>query len=73
MSSNNGDLIMFASMWIITLLLLVIILVAWNNETRDVCEYLCSTYYTNTVDYKKCKEKPLIEMVKDLPREKKCD
>lgn len=73
MSSEKGDIIMFALFWIVTLLFLVIILISWNNETKDVCEYVCSTYYTNTEDYKKCKEKPLIEIVKGLPREKKCD
>lgn len=73
MNSEKVDMIMFASFWVVTLLFLVIILVSWNNETKDVCEYLCSTYYTNTEDYKKCKEKPLIEIVKGLPREKKCD
>lgn len=73
MSSEKGDMIMFASFWVITLIFLVIMLKAWNQETKDVCEYLCSTYYTNTVDYKKCKEKPLIEIVKGLPKEKKCD
>ena len=73
MSSEKVDMIMFASFWVVTLLFLVTILVSWNNETKDVCEYLCSTYYTNTEDYKKCKEKPLIEIVKGLPREKKCN
>ena len=73
MNSEKVDMIMFASFWVVTLLFLVIILVSWNNETKDVCEYLCSTYYTNTEDYKKCKEKPLIEIVKGLPKEKKCD
>ena len=72
MNSEKVDMIMFASFWVVTLLFLVTILVSWNNETKDVCEYLCSTYYTNTEDYKKCKEKPLIEIVKGLPREKKC-
>lgn len=73
MSSEKADTIMFASFWIITLIFLLIMLNAWNQETKDVCEYLCSTYYTNTEDYKKCKEKPLIEIVKGLPSEKKCD
>ena len=73
MSSEKADIMLFASFWIITLIFLVIMLNAWNQETKDVCEYLCSTYYTNTVDYKKCKEKPLIEIVKSLPMEKKCD
>lgn len=73
MSSEKCDTIMFASFWVITLIFLVIILNAWNQETKDVCEYLCSTYYTSTVDYKNCKEKPLIEIVKGLPKEKKCD
>ena len=70
MSSEKIDIAMFASFWLITLIFLVIMLVAWNNETKDVCEYLCSTYYTNTVDYKNCKRKPLIEIVKGLPKEK---
>lgn len=70
MNSEKVDMIMFASFWVVTLLFLVIILVSWNNETKDVCEYLCSTYYTKTVDYKNCKEKPLIEIVKGLPKEK---
>lgn len=73
MSSEKVDMIMFASFWIVTLIFLVIILNVWNQETKDVCEYLCSTYYTSTEDYKKCKEKPLIEIVKGLPKEKKCD
>lgn len=73
MNSENADIILFASLWIITLIFLVIILATWNQETKDACEYLCSTYYTNTEDYKKCKEKPLIEIVKGLPRDKKCD
>lgn len=73
MSSEKADMIMFASFWIVTLIFLVIMLITWNNETKDVCEYLCSTYYTHTEDYKKCKEKPLIKIVKGLPREKKCD
>lgn len=72
MSSEN-DIIVFASFWIITLIFLVIMLLTWSNETKDVCEYLCSTYYTNTVDYKNCKGKPLIEIVKGLPKDKKCD
>ena len=62
------DMILFASFWVITLIFLVIILNDWNQETNNVCEYLCSTYYTSTEDYKKCKEKPLIEIVKSLPR-----
>lgn len=71
MSSEKADIVMFALFWVITLIFLVIMLVAWNNETKDVCEYLCSTYYTNTVDYKNCKEKPLLEIVKGLPKEVK--
>ena len=70
MSSEKVDMAMFASFWIITLIFLLIML-TWNQETKDVCEYLCSTYYTNTEDYKKCKEKPLIEIVKGLPKEVK--
>lgn len=73
MNSENADIMLFASLWIITLIFLVIILATWNQETKDACEYLCSTYYTNTEDYKKCKEKPLIEIVKGLPKEKKSD
>ena len=73
MDSEKVDIAMFASFWVITLIFLVIMLVSWNNETKDVCEYLCSTYYTNTEDYKNCKGKPLIEIVKGLPKEKKCD
>lgn len=69
--SSEKDIIVFASFWIITLIFLVIMLLTWSNETKDVCEYLCSTYYTNTVDYKNCKGKPLIEIVKSLPMEKK--
>ena len=71
MSSEKVDMAMFALFWIITLIFLLIMLRVWNNETKDVCEYLCSTYYTNTEDYKKCKEKPLIEIVKGLPKEVK--
>lgn len=71
--SYEKDIIIFASFWIITLIFLVIMLLTWSNETKDVCEYLCSTYYTSTVDYKNCKEKPLIEIVKGLPKEKKCN
>lgn len=71
MSSEKVDTIIFALFWVVTLMLLLIIITTWNNETKDVCEYLCSTYYTNTEDYKKCKEKPLIEIVKGLPREVK--
>lgn len=71
MSSETADTIMFASFWIITLIFLLIMLNAWNQETKDVCEYLCSTYYTNTEDYKKCKEKPLIEIAKGLPKKVK--
>lgn len=70
MSSEKCDIIIFASFWVVTLIFLVIMLLAWNQEAKDVCEYLCSTYYTNTVDYKNCKEKPLIEIVKSLPKEK---
>ena len=70
MSSENVDIMIFASLWILTLFFLVLIMLTWNQETKDVCEYLCSTYYTNTEDYKKCKEKPLTEIVKNLPREK---
>lgn len=73
MSSEKADIFIFASFWVITLIFLVIMLNAWNQETKDVCEYLCSTYYTNTVDYKNCKEKPLMEIVKGLPKENKCD
>ena len=71
MSSEKIDMIMFASFWVVTVILLLIMLNAWNQETKDVCEYLCSTYYTNTEDYKNCKEKPLIEIVKGLPKEVK--
>ena len=71
MSSEKVDTIMFASFWIVTLIFLLIMLIVWNQETEDVCEYLCSTYYTNTVDYKNCKEKPLIEIAKGLPKEVK--
>ena len=73
MSSEKADIMLFASFWVITLIFLIIMLNAWNQETNDACEYLCSTYYTNTVDYKNCKEKPLIEIVKSLPKEKRCD
>ena len=71
MSSNNADTIFFATAWFLTLIFMVIMLNAWNNETKDVCEYVCSTYYTNTVDYQSCKEKQLIEIVKGLPKEVK--
>ena len=71
MSSNNADTIFFVTAWFLTLIFMVIMLNAWNNETKEVCEYVCSTYYTNTVDYKSCKEKPLIEIVKGLPKEVK--
>ena len=73
MSYEKADIILFTSFWVITLIFLVIMLNAWNQENKDACEYLCSTYYTNTADYKTCKEKPLIEIVKGLPKEKKCD
>lgn len=71
MSSEKADIMLFASFWVITLIFLVIMLNAWNQETNDVCEYICSTYYTRTEDYKTCKEKPLIEVVKGLPKDKK--
>lgn len=71
MSSEKVDIMFFALIWIVTLIFLLIMLNAWNQETEDVCEYLCGTYYTNTEDYKKCKEKPLIEIVKGLPKEVK--
>ena len=71
MSPKEIDIMFLALIWIVTLIFLLIILNAWNQETEDVCEYLCSTYYTNTVDYKNCKGKPLIEIVKSLPKEVK--